>query len=579
MKTKSKIRGMLFATTAMVAITTAASAPAFADATTDTLLALLAKKGVITASEAQSVTLGPAASQQERLVALLRQKGVLGAADVQALSATKPSTPAPVRVASVDPTIGPAPMVVASADHAPPRASAPRYDLKSYPMPTKSPLAVEAFGITITPVGFVDLTGVWRSRNTGSNLATSFGAIPFDNTIQGNNSETRLSAQNSRFGLKAEGSYNDWLHILGYLEGDFNGNDPANVWVTSNSHTFRLRQAFMDVDFGNWEFIAGQAYSWMTPNRRGLSAAPTDVFTTLNIDQSLQVGLPWTRAAQARLIYHATPEFALGIGVENPDQFVGAGEVIFPFAFNAALNPQFDAANQTTVPNAMPDLIAKAAYDSAAFGHRVHLEAAGLLREFKSTNVPIGGADFVHHTATGWGASVAGSVEIVHGFNVLGNVFWSQGGGRYLGGLGPDLVVMPNAAATDVSLQTVESNSYLVGAEWYLNRSTVIAGYYGATRFKPNAFDDTTSPLVIKPTIGFGGVNSPNSANGKINEATFDLRHTFWSDPRFGALQGLMQYSFVKREPNFVPTGAPTEATVHMFFASMRYHLPGGMID
>jgi hypothetical protein len=511
------------------------------------------------------------------LVALLRQKGVLGAADMQALAATKPSAPA--RVASIDPTIGPTSTVVASADPVSHRAAATRSDLKDYPMPTKSPLAVEAFGITITPVGFVDVTGVWRSRNTGGNLATNFGSIPFDNTVQGNNSETRISAQNSRIGLKAEGSYSNWLHVLAYLEGDFNGNDAANVFVTTNSHTFRLRHAFMDVDFGNWEFIGGQAYSWMTPNRRGLGAAPTDVFTTLNIDQSLQVGLPWTRAAQARLIYHATPEFALGVAVENPDQFVGAGEVIFPFAFNAALGPQFDAANQNTVPNAMPDIIAKAAYDSSPFGHRVHLEAAGLLREFKATNVPIGATDFTHHSTTGWGASVAGSIQVVNGFSVVGNAFWSKGGGRYLGGLGPDLVVMPNAAGTDISLQTVESNSYLVGAEWYLNRDTVLAGYYGATRFKPNAFEDTSSPLVVNPIIGFGGLNSPNSANGKIQETTFDLRHVFWSDPRFGALQGLMQYSFVKREPNFVAFGAPVDANVHMFFASMRYHLPGGMID
>ena len=233
MKTKSNIRRILFASAAALAITTAGSAPALADQGTDTLLLLLAKKGVITANEAKSITSGPTASRQDRLIALLRQKGVLGAADVQALKGNNKepaSVPAPVRVASLDldhPVLnGPAPM---------------RSGPKDYAMATKSPLAVDVGGITITPLGFVDLTGVWRSRNTGSNLTTGFGSIPFDNTVPGNSSETRLSAQNTRIALKAEGNFAKWLNILGYIEGDFNGNDAANVFVTSNSHTFRLR--------------------------------------------------------------------------------------------------------------------------------------------------------------------------------------------------------------------------------------------------------------------------------------------------------------------------------------------------
>jgi hypothetical protein len=302
------------------------------------------------------------------------------------------------------------------------------------------------------------------------------------------------------------------------------------------------------------------------------------VFTTLNIDQNLQVGLPWTRAAQARLVYHATDELQLGVAVENPEQFVGAGEVIFPFAFNAQLGTQFDANNNPGTPNVAPDIIVKGAYDTNAYGHSVHLEAAGLVRQFKATTFPIGGSDFTSHETTGWGASVAGNVEVFRGFSLVGNAFWSQGGGRYLDGLGPDLVVALNGAGTDIELSTVESSAFLAGAEWWLNPDTVIAGYYGFTRFKPNAFEDTTNPVPGR-IAGFGGLNSPNSANGKIQEATFDVRHTFWSHPRFGALEGLAQYSWVKREPNFVPTGAPDSADIHMFFASMRYHLPGGPIE
>jgi len=92
---------------------------------------------------------------------------------------------------------------------------------------------------------------------------------------------------------------------------------------------------------------------------------------------------------------------------------------------------------------------------------------------------------------------------------------------------------------------------------------------------------DATSFVKVasNPFIGFAGPNSPNSANVKIQEATLDARHTIWSHPRYGALEGLAQYSWVKREPGFVAFGAPPDANVHMLFASMRFHLPGGRID
>ncbi len=61
------------------------------------------------------------------------------------------------------------------------------------PMPRKA--AIEIGGFEIAPVGYLALTGVSRATNTGTATTTNFGAIPFHNTIQGNNTETRLSAQ------------------------------------------------------------------------------------------------------------------------------------------------------------------------------------------------------------------------------------------------------------------------------------------------------------------------------------------------------------------------------------------------
>jgi hypothetical protein len=79
----------------------------------------------------------------------------------------------------------------------------------------------------------------------------------------------------------------------------------------------------------------------------------------------------------------------------------------------------------------------------------------------------------------------------------------------------------------------------------------------------------------VKPFIGFGGPNSPNSANKTVQEWTADLKHTYWSDPRLGALQSLIQYSYVQRAPWFTPAGAPPEARTHMLFTEFRYLFPG----
>src|SRR6185312_16142572 len=106
--------------------------------------------------------------------------------------------------------------------------------------PKTSPLSFRIGGTEFTPGGFADFTNIFRTTNTGGAVSTTFGAIPFSNTAAGNISEFRSSGQYSRFNLKVNGKYGD-NNVTGYIEADFNGNDAANVFVTTNPHTFRLR--------------------------------------------------------------------------------------------------------------------------------------------------------------------------------------------------------------------------------------------------------------------------------------------------------------------------------------------------
>ena len=448
--------------------------------------------------------------------------------------------------------------------------------------PKESPLSFRIGGTEFTPGGFVDFENVFRSTNTASNLATNFGAIPFSNTVAGHLTEFRSTGQYSRFNLKITGTYGA-NKLTGYIEGDFNGNDAANVFVTSNPHTNRLRLYWLNLRRGNWEFLAGQSWGMQTPNRTGLSPAPSDLAVTLNEDANINVGIPYTRAGLFRTVYHFSDHFQWGAEIQNPDQFVAAGAVIFPFAFNAQLGTQFDAANQTGAPNAFPDVHTKFAWDGDSGGKHYHWEAGGFLTSAKITVLPtVLGANFDHNTKIGGTFHSAFNFELAKGFRILANGMWGTGAGRYMIGLGPQAVVgLANASGAictggtgcTATVSMVHSGALTIGSEIQAGKKSQFGFYYGGNYFQRNAFLDITNPVPGR-MAGFGGLNSPNSANRAIQEGTIDWTQTFWRNPQYGAVLLVTQGSYVTRSPWFVPPGAPKNAHLTMVFVSLRYALP-----
>jgi hypothetical protein len=73
---------------------------------------------------------------------------------------------------------------------------------------------------------------------------------------------------------------------------------------------------------------------------------------------------------------------------------------------------------------------------------------------------------------------------------------------------------------------------------------------------------------------GFGGANSPNSANRAIQEGSIEWTQTFWKNPQYGAVLLVTQASYLTRAPWFVATGAPKNAHLGMGYLSIRYVLP-----
>jgi hypothetical protein len=66
----------------------------------------------------------------------------------------------------------------------------------------------------------MDFTAVIRDKNVASGNTTNFGAIPFNNMVNGGLREYQFSSQNSRLGLRLDARVRE-AKVLGYLETDF----------------------------------------------------------------------------------------------------------------------------------------------------------------------------------------------------------------------------------------------------------------------------------------------------------------------------------------------------------------------
>jgi hypothetical protein len=436
--------------------------------------------------------------------------------------------------------------------------------------PPESPLQFRIGIATFTPVGFIDATSVFRTVNTGNGIATNFGSIPFENTIPGNLTENRFSLQNSRIGMRIDADVK-CAHVIGYWESDFLGGATAafpNADVSTNSDIFRLRLFWVDVRTGKLEILGGQSWSMMTPNRVGISPLPSDIFYTYNMDTNYQVGLVWARQPQFRILYHPSSSVAMGLSLENPEQYVGgsggAGVITAPSALAASYIPtQLDnGTTGITTPNLHPDIVAKVAFDPHISERLFHIEVEGVARSFKVFN-PF---TVDHFTTTGGGGALNLNFEVFKNFRLISNNFYGDGVGRYIFGQAPDLVIRGNG-----SLSLVHSYSTVQGVEAQVAKGTLLDAYYGGVYIQKNVIID---PLTGKQ-VGYGFVGSGLTANRSVQEITGGLTQTIWRDPRYGGLQFIFQYSYVTRHPWSVPVGQPPGAHSNMVFLDLRYLFPG----
>jgi len=549
------------------------------DATASDLDSLKAR---ISEQQAQIKKLQQAVEDQQKMLEQAMQAATKKAAD----STTSTAAAVPLAATTTDGT-----NVVPTANVAGPIKLVPAVggNPNRYPAPTgqtpnstspcdegnPSPTFVRLGNTCVVPIGFMDLTALWRSENAASSIGTNFGSVPFNNALAAHNSEFRFSPQNSRLGFRIDG---DWkgTHFIAYNEFDFLGTSGAtNLTVTNGAFVPRLRLFWVDVAKGKFEFLAGQSWSMLTPNRTGISALPGDLFYSQVTDVNYTVGLTWTRQPGMRVLIHPSKKVTFGFSAENPDQYIGGANgstvITLPSALSALSTTQLDNGGSITTTNTVlatptytPDLIAKVAFDPTS---RFHFEVAGIESQFRIFNPNTGTALGAqqHFSTSGGGLQVGLNAAVLKNLRLITTNFLTDGDGRYLFGQVPDVIVRANGA-----LSPVHAVASVDGFEATLGKF-LLYGYYGGIQIGKNVALDANG----KSLIGYG--YSGSSQNRVLQEATFGFNETVWKNPKYGAINLMGQYEWAFRDPFFVAAGAPKNAHDSTVYINVRYSLPGAI--
>jgi hypothetical protein len=503
--------------------------------------------------------------------------------------------------------------------------------------PLESPvISIHFRGITITPGGFAEAAFVRRSRALGADLPTPFNSLTMPGASQSQLSEFFGSARQSRPTIYVDGRLGN-VELSSYVSGDFLSAADTSSATSTNSYSFRLRQAWGQAKFDNgWSFIGGQMWSLVTENKA--SIAPSDDLGKTNdarpmtIDPGYNVGFTFARQYGIRLTKDFDHKVAFAVAVENPqatltshgntDNFL-LGEAGATNSYNDAITGcatnSYTPTGATTPTyyvtctpaatysfNPSPDIIAKAAFDPG-FGH---YEVFGLFdrfrdRAFPCANFAIGKTGPCPNDAAVTGPSAIGAYNASKNGGGFGaNARWNffnkhivfglhgfggSGVGRYGAGQLSDLSIhadgTPDVIKNLQGLTSLEWHGkkldvYLYAGSEYDSRTsdydanTKAYVGYGSPLFSNSGCTTETTPS-IAVTAGFnpGSLSKCTGDTRALIEGTAGFWYRFYSGPR-GKFQFGTQYSYVTRQTWSGVGGLGPEGLDNMVYTSFRYYLP-----
>jgi hypothetical protein len=479
-----------------------------------------------------------------------------------------------------------------------------------HPNPLESPvISIHFKGITITPGGFAEAAFVRRSRALGADLPTPFNSLTMPGASQSNLSEFFGSARQSRPTIYVDGRLKN-VEFSSYVSGDFLSAADTSSATSTNSYSFRLRQAWGQAKFDNgWSFLGGQMWSLVTENKEGI--APSDDLGKTNdarpmtIDPGYNVGFTFARQYGIRLTKDFNHKVAAAVSVENAQGTLTTHGNTDNFLLGAAgaTNSYNDAVTACPINsytptggipvyyttcspaatytfNPSPDVVAKLAFDPG-FGH---YEVFGLYDRFRDRVFPC--ANFIIGTtgpcpidATVTGPSAHGAFNsskngggfganarwnfynkhIVFGLHAFGG----QGTGRYgaaqLSDLSihangtPDVIKNYQGLATlewhgkKLDIYTYTGSEYDARTDDFDVATNTYVGY-GSPHFNNSGCYTETAPS-IAVTNGFnpGSLSKCTADTRAAIEGTAGFWYRFYNGPR-GKFQFGTQYSYVTRQ-------------------------------
>jgi len=389
------------------------------------------------------------------------------------------------------------------------------------------PATIAYKGIRITPGGFIELTGLYRSHATLSDQATPFNAIPLGRQVSGgynaNLSEFGMTARDSRITLRGDADAGT-TKLAAYYEMDFFGAAPTANPNQTSSYTPRIRQAWGRAKFANgWTITGGQIWNLITLNRKGTDADNSNLWIPNIIEAQYSIGYDWGRFAEVRVSKTLGKEFTLALGIANPSYLnSGNNAAVSGLAANGngllgnsvvstcttaapvapSTTPVTTCTNTPTYStNLAPDMVVKLAYDNPKLGH---YEVKALGRFFRDRVVPTATSAGWNNTDLGGGVGAGAIVPVVSKkVDFIAQGLWGKGIARYedAGASSPDFVVR----ATDHNLQAAKSFSALAGFETHPTKKTEFDALFGDEYYYRSTYADGAA------IAGFGTPTATNT--------------------------------------------------------------------
>ena len=430
------------------------------------------------------------------------------------------------------------------------------------------PAYIHYKGIEIIPGGFIADDNTWRQHAEQTDVLSSFNGIPFPSTASANLTEFRATARQSRLSLKAIGHAGD-VKLTGYYEMDFLGAAPTANENQSNSFTPRIRQALGEAEWKGWAVTAGQGWSLLTLNKKGIETLGW--WNPATIDAQYVPGFTFARLLTVRVAKSFdNKKMTAAFSIENAAD-LAAGKVPAGVIYGGTGTASLGNSN-TYTDSVAPDLVAKLAFDPS-FGH-FEVKAVGrFLRDRLEATSGLPGANSNNTQATG-GIGVGAYVPVLNKkLTLIGEAMVGRGIARYGDSSNVDFVYKPNGTLAPLqNLQalggfevqaTPKLQFYFYAGDEYVGQASKYGGGYG--------YGSGIVASNVSCSVKDGGSCSAEMRN--LIQGTAGAWYDVYKGG-YGNVKAGIQYSYTHKATWGDALGNSPAANENMAFTSLRYFLP-----